>query len=186
MPVRMLKGIAKKAGTSLDHAEKIWDDSKKIASEKFSEGSPEFYPYLTGIVKRRLGVKSMFDPGEGSSEGSDDVEASADGVRDVFLNSDADGDDAIGDPHTSAVLSSELHAYMVYDRSEEAQVKREALLGEYATASGFDDMLQHEGQVTAGFRDHVEINSDYAIAEVARAYDFYNRIHQRNGCSDDE
>ncbi len=75
MPVRMLQGIAKKAGTTHDHAEKIWDDSKKIVDKKFSEDDPSYYPYLTGIVKRRLGLskgeKAMFDSQDSTNEEAD-------------------------------------------------------------------------------------------------------------------
>lgn len=64
MPVPMLKGIATKAGTTLERAEKIWNESKPLAAKKFKEGDPKYYPYLVGIVERRLGLhEAMFREG---------------------------------------------------------------------------------------------------------------------------
>lgn len=74
MPLPMLKGLAKKAGHSEGTAEQYWNEAKESAKkEGFQEGTPRFYRYTTGIVKRRLGIghekataetatKSTYDP----------------------------------------------------------------------------------------------------------------------------
>lgn len=74
MPLPMLKGLAKKAGHSEGTAEQYWNEAKESAKkEGFQEGTPRFYRYTTGIVKRRLGLgsekaavetatKSTYDP----------------------------------------------------------------------------------------------------------------------------
>jgi hypothetical protein len=59
MPLPMLKGLAKKAGHSEGDAERYWDEAKESAKkEGLKEGTPRFYRYTTGIMKRRMGLGS--------------------------------------------------------------------------------------------------------------------------------
>lgn len=54
MPTPALKALAKKAGTSLSRAEKLWDKAKEKAAEAGKAGD---WAYITGIVKRMMGVE---------------------------------------------------------------------------------------------------------------------------------
>jgi hypothetical protein len=79
----MLHKLAQESGKSFAEVEKLWEDSKALAAKKFKEGSPQFYPYLVGIVKRRLGlgkeestvrvVKLQAMPAGDDSDNDDDV-----------------------------------------------------------------------------------------------------------------
>jgi hypothetical protein len=53
MPTPALKSLADKAGISMDKAEKYWEKAKQLASE---EGHEEEYDYITGIVKKMMGI----------------------------------------------------------------------------------------------------------------------------------
>lgn len=57
MPVSALTGIAKKAGVSLEKAEKVWDEAKAIASKSYNEKDDKFYPIVMTITKKKLGLK---------------------------------------------------------------------------------------------------------------------------------
>jgi len=57
MPVPVLVAIAKRAGISIEKAEKIWKESKAQAKEQgFKEGSDRFYKYVMGVTKKRMGL----------------------------------------------------------------------------------------------------------------------------------
>lgn len=56
MPNTALVNLARKAGATYERAEKLWDESKALVPDKFEEGTSPYYAYLTGIVKRRLGM----------------------------------------------------------------------------------------------------------------------------------
>ena len=59
MPAPVLKSLADEAGKSLKDAERYWKDALESAKDRgFSENSERFYAYVTGIVKRRLGLAS--------------------------------------------------------------------------------------------------------------------------------
>lgn len=54
MPATMLKSLANKAGISLQKAETLWDKAKKLAAEA---GREDDYAYITGILKKSMGLK---------------------------------------------------------------------------------------------------------------------------------
>ena len=55
MPIAALKSMAKKAGVSLEKAEKYWKDAREGAS---AQGKKENWPYVMSIVKKRLKLDS--------------------------------------------------------------------------------------------------------------------------------
>ena len=55
MPPAMLKSLAKRAGVSLRRAERYWKEAKKQAEET-KKNVRDIWPYVVGIVKRRLGL----------------------------------------------------------------------------------------------------------------------------------
>ena len=55
MPTAALKSLASKAGVSMEKAERLWDKAKKAAAD---EGKSEDYAYITGILKKMLGLAS--------------------------------------------------------------------------------------------------------------------------------
>jgi len=64
MPIPMLKSLyarAKKHKPSLTmkKVEEHWEEAKKIAAEKFNKTDASFFPYVTGILKRSLGLTSV-------------------------------------------------------------------------------------------------------------------------------
>lgn len=60
MPAPSLKSMAKRAGVSYEDAERYWDDSKQAALDQgFTEGEDDFYAYVMGIVKRRMGLAGI-------------------------------------------------------------------------------------------------------------------------------
>lgn len=59
MPAPALQDMAKKAKVSLDKAEEYWDKAKKIAVDEFGPETKEgYWPYVMGILKNMLGIKS--------------------------------------------------------------------------------------------------------------------------------
>ena len=51
--------MARKAGVPLSDAERYWREAKVSADEQgFVEGDDDFYSYVMGIVKRRMGMSS--------------------------------------------------------------------------------------------------------------------------------
>jgi len=58
MPSPSLKVFAKKAGTSVERAEKLWKKAKKLAS---NAGKENDYAYITGIVKKMLKVENAIE-----------------------------------------------------------------------------------------------------------------------------
>lgn len=62
MPNNVVKSLAKKSGKSVDDVEKLWDKAKKIAvDDGRSEDDEDFYPYVTGILKKMLKIKEDLD-----------------------------------------------------------------------------------------------------------------------------
>lgn len=55
MPTPQLKSLAKEADTTLPDVEQLWDKAKGIAAD---EGHEKDYPYIMGILRRMLGIKS--------------------------------------------------------------------------------------------------------------------------------
>lgn len=59
MPAPALKSLADEAGKSLADAERYWSEAKDSAKGRgFQENTERFFAYVTGIVKRRLGLAS--------------------------------------------------------------------------------------------------------------------------------
>ena len=60
MPADNLKSLANKAGVSVDKAEKMWDEAKKLAEDKgLKQDSENYWAYVVGIVKNMLGIESI-------------------------------------------------------------------------------------------------------------------------------
>ena len=60
MPAPSLKKMAKDAGVPYEDAERYWYEAKDSATEQgFTEGEEDFYAYVTGIVKKRMGMSSL-------------------------------------------------------------------------------------------------------------------------------
>lgn len=59
MPSSVVKSFAQKSGKSVAEVEKIWNDSKTEASghKVFKGYNPNFWAYVTAIVKKKLGIK---------------------------------------------------------------------------------------------------------------------------------
>jgi len=55
MPSVALKSMSKEAGVSLAKAERYWKEAKEQARK---ESPDDFYAYVTGIVKKRMGLES--------------------------------------------------------------------------------------------------------------------------------
>jgi hypothetical protein len=55
MPTPQLKALAKESDKSLPDVEKLWDKAKAIAED---EGHKKDYPYIMGILRRMLGIKT--------------------------------------------------------------------------------------------------------------------------------
>ena len=59
MPAPVLKSLADEAGKPMKDAERYWSDAIETAKGKgFKENTDRFFAYVTGIVKRRLGLAS--------------------------------------------------------------------------------------------------------------------------------
>lgn len=56
MPNAVVKSYAKKIGKSVEHVERWWEEAKEGAEKKFKKGSPRYWAYVNGIVKRRAGL----------------------------------------------------------------------------------------------------------------------------------
>jgi hypothetical protein len=53
MPANTVKSFAEKTGKSVAEVEKLWDKAKEVASEA---GETENFAYITGILKKMLGL----------------------------------------------------------------------------------------------------------------------------------
>lgn len=53
MPNAVINSFAEKTGKSVAEVDKLWNKAKEIAKE---EGEGENYAYITGIVKKMLGL----------------------------------------------------------------------------------------------------------------------------------
>jgi len=54
MPAPALKSLVEESDKTMSDAERYWDEAKGIP-----ENSDNFYPYVLGIVKRRMGLASI-------------------------------------------------------------------------------------------------------------------------------
>ena len=62
MPAPVLKSFAKKSGKSIEELERYWNEAKKAATEKgLEKDSPQFFAFVTAIVKRRAGLKESLE-----------------------------------------------------------------------------------------------------------------------------
>lgn len=64
MPTPQLKKYAEKSGKSLEEIESYWEEAKEQAGKKFKHGTPQFWAYVSGIVKRRAGLKESLTFGD--------------------------------------------------------------------------------------------------------------------------
>jgi hypothetical protein len=60
MPVPQLKSFAEKSGKSLETVEGYWEEAKEAAEKKFKTESPQYWAYVSGIVKKRCGLRESF------------------------------------------------------------------------------------------------------------------------------
>lgn len=57
MPNNIVKSFAQKSGKSVEEVEKLWDKIKKgVAEGGTSESDPDFYKFVTGRLKKALGL----------------------------------------------------------------------------------------------------------------------------------
>lgn len=56
MPNDLVKSYADKTNKSVDEVEKIWNEAKAQAHDKFGEESDSFWAYVNAIVQKRLGL----------------------------------------------------------------------------------------------------------------------------------
>ena len=60
MPTNALKDMAKKAGVSIQKAEKLWNEAKDAADKKgLNPEGDGYWAYIVGTVKNMLGVESI-------------------------------------------------------------------------------------------------------------------------------
>lgn len=57
MPSNVVKSFAEKTGKSTEEVEKLWDKAKEVAKDS---GEEENYAYITGVLKKMLGLKENF------------------------------------------------------------------------------------------------------------------------------
>lgn len=56
MPIKILQNISKKCDIKLEDVEKYWEEAKKQALDQgLKENTPNFYKYVVGILKKRVG-----------------------------------------------------------------------------------------------------------------------------------
>lgn len=53
MPANIVKSFADKSGKSIQEVEKLWNKAKAVAAD---EGQKENYAFITGILKKMLGL----------------------------------------------------------------------------------------------------------------------------------
>lgn len=57
MPTPALKSFSQKSGKPLDEVERLWKKAKRLArKEGFTKKDDSYYAYVTGILKRMLGI----------------------------------------------------------------------------------------------------------------------------------
>jgi len=62
MPAPVLKSFAKKSGKSIEELERFWNEAKKAATEKgLEKDSPQFFAFVTAIVKKRAGLDESLE-----------------------------------------------------------------------------------------------------------------------------
>lgn len=66
MPSAQVRSYAKRSGKSVDEVEKIWNESKEQADQKFDTKDSAYWQYVSGVTKKRLGLK---DEDEDASTG---------------------------------------------------------------------------------------------------------------------
>jgi hypothetical protein len=59
MPSAVVKSFAKKSGKSVETVENYWNEAKAEARKEKKSGN--IYPYVVGILKRRLGISSSME-----------------------------------------------------------------------------------------------------------------------------
>lgn len=58
MPTSFMRKISEERDISMRALEDIYEKAKTIATKKFDESDIQFYPYVTGIFKRMLGMSA--------------------------------------------------------------------------------------------------------------------------------
>lgn len=57
MPHAMIAKFARKAKMTQHAVEKIWNETKKEAKEKFNPADPHYWAYVTDTVKNKIGIE---------------------------------------------------------------------------------------------------------------------------------
>jgi len=57
MPHDLVKAFAKESGKTQAEVEKIWDETKEEATKQFHDFNPNYWAYVTAVVKKKLGLK---------------------------------------------------------------------------------------------------------------------------------
>jgi hypothetical protein len=57
MPANTVKSFADKTGKSVAEVEKLWDKAKAVAADA---GEAENFAYITGILKKMLGLNETY------------------------------------------------------------------------------------------------------------------------------
>ncbi len=58
MPSPLIKSYSERSGKSVSEIEKIWDEAKVTAHEKFKNEDSHFWAYVNAVVRKQLGLKS--------------------------------------------------------------------------------------------------------------------------------
>lgn len=58
MPNPLIKSYSERSGISVSEIEKLWDEAKKNAHEKFDKEDSHFWAYVNAVVRKQLGLKS--------------------------------------------------------------------------------------------------------------------------------
>jgi hypothetical protein len=58
MPSSVVKSYAKRAGVSVEKAEKAWEDAKKQADKKFKEKDEHYWSYVSITTQMKLGIRT--------------------------------------------------------------------------------------------------------------------------------
>lgn len=56
MPTPLLKKYAEETGKTLSEIEKIWDEAKAEAAEKFKNKGPSYWAYVNATTRHKLGL----------------------------------------------------------------------------------------------------------------------------------
>jgi len=59
MPTQAIKNYAKESGKTVAEVEAMWEDCKVTARKKFEKEDSQYWAYVNGCVKRKLGISHV-------------------------------------------------------------------------------------------------------------------------------